>query len=29
MKLKELLKDIPVVAVVGSEDIEITGVNIE
>ena len=28
MKLKELLKDIPVVAVVGSEDIEITGVNI-
>ena len=29
MKLKELLKDIPVVAVVGSEDIEITGVNID
>ena len=29
MKLKELLKDIPVIAVVGSEDIEITGVNID
>ena len=29
MKLKELLKDIPEVAVVGSEDIEITGVNID
>ena len=29
MKLKELLKDIPAVAVVGSEDIEITGVNID
>ena len=29
MKLKELLKDIPVVAVIGSEDIEITGVNID
>ena len=29
MKLKKVLKDIPVVAVVGSEDIEITGVNID
>ena len=29
MKLKELLKDIPVVAIVGSEDVEITDVNID
>ncbi len=29
MKLKELLKDIPVVATVGNEDVEITGVNID
>ena len=28
MKLKELLKDIPVIAIVGSEDVEITDVNI-
>ena len=29
MKLKELLKDIPVIAIVGSEDVEITDVNID
>ena len=29
MKLKELLKDIPVVAIVGNEDVEITDVNID
>ena len=29
MKLKELLKDIPVIAIIGSEDVEITDVNID
>ena len=29
MKLKELLKDIPVIAIVGSEDVEITDMNID
>ena len=29
MKLKELLKDIPVIAIVGNEDVEITDVNID
>ena len=29
MKLKELLKDIPVITIVGSEDVEITDVNID
>ena len=29
MKLKELLKEIPVIAVKGNEDVEITGVNID
>ena len=29
MKLKKLLKDIPVIAIVGSEDVEITDVNID
>ena len=29
MKLKELLKDIPVIAIVGSENVEITDVNID
>ena len=29
MKLKELLKDIPTVATAGSEDVEVTGVNID
>lgn len=29
MKLKELLKDIHVIAIVGSEDVEITDVNID
>ena len=29
MKLKELLRDIPVIAIVGSEDVEITDVNID
>ena len=29
MKLKELLKDIPVVDIIGSDEVEITGVNID
>jgi UDP-N-acetylmuramoyl-L-alanyl-D-glutamate--2,6-diaminopimelate ligase len=29
MKLKELLKEIPVVDIIGSDEVEITGVNID
>ena len=29
MRLKELLKDIPVVDIIGSDEVEITGVNID